>query len=161
MDHAALRAPRSLTLTSAAFQHGAPIPRRHSGHGDDTSPPLAWSGAPAGTKAFALVVDDPDAPRGTWTHWTAWDLPATTTRLDEGADVAKLGARQGVTSARTNGYHGPAPPSGTHRYFFRVFALSEPLALQEGAGIEDVWRALGERTLAWGELMGTFAHEPR
>lgn len=160
MTRDALRAPRTMTVRSPAFAEGAPIPRRHSGYAEDTSPPLEWSGAPADAKALAIIIDDPDAPVGTWTHWTVWDLPPGTTRLDEAADVTRLGARQGVTSDGTKGYHGPLPPSGTHRYFFRVFALSRPLGLGDGASIDDVWRAVGERALAWGEIMGTFTHEP-
>lgn len=156
LQQQALARPPTITVTSSAFAPGSPIPRVHSGHGDDSSPPLAWAGVPAEAKALAIVMDDPDAPMGTWTHWTAWDLKPTTTRLPADAKIVPLDGAEGLTSAKTTGHHGPAPPSGTHRYFFRVFALDAPLGLPAGASIDDVWRALGKHTLAWGELMGTF-----
>lgn len=138
---------------SPAFAEGQPIPRRHSCHGEDASPELRIAGVPPGAVALALVMDDPDAPRGTWTHWTAWDLPPTATRLREGEPAPGV---EGLTSAGEVGYHGPCPPSGTHRYVFRVFALDAKLGLPRGAGVEDVWAALERRVVAWGELMGTF-----
>lgn len=150
---AALRKPQTLHVTSPAFQPGQAIPRVHSCHGDDVSPELAIAGVPQGAAALALVVDDPDAPRGTWTHWTAWDLPAGTAALAEGKPAPGV---EGTTSSGEVGYHGPCPPSGTHRYFFRVFALDRKLGLPPGASVEDVWAALDKHVLAWGELMGTF-----
>lgn len=151
---AALRKPRTLTVTSPAFHEGQPIPREHSCHGEDASPELRIGGVPPGAVALALVMDDPDAPGGTWTHWTAWDVPPSTTVLPRGKPAPGV---EGTTSAGEVGYHGPCPPSGTHRYFFRVFALDGRLGLPRGAPVGDVWGALGSRTLAWGELMGTFA----
>ena len=150
----ALRKPRTLTVTSPSFSNGQLIPRKHSCHGEDSSPELRIAGVPSGTVALALVMDDPDAPRGTWTHWTAWDLPPGATTLPEGKPAPGV---EGITSADEVGYHGPCPPSGTHRYFFRVFALDDKLGLPRGAPVEEVWAALGKRTLAWGELLGTFA----
>lgn len=152
----ALRAPRSIGLRSVAFQHGKQIPREFSGHGDDISPPLEWTGVPNNAQALAIVVDDPDAPGGTWTHWTAWNLPTRIESLEAGVKVIPLGGGEGRTSAGTSGYHGPKPPSGTHRYFFRLFALDRQLDLPPNAPVEDVWRALSTHTIAWGELVGTF-----
>lgn len=144
------------TLTSPAFRDGQPVPREFTCQGRDTSPALAWTGAPAGTVGFALVLDDPDAPRGTWTHWTWWDLPATVTSLPAGVDVGRLGATEGTTSARSVGYHGPCPPSGRHRYIFTVHALREPLRLARGASIADVHAALNAKSLASCRLLGTY-----
>ncbi len=147
----------SLVVTSPAFAQGAPIPRAYSCQGSDRLPPLEISGLPNGTKSLAIIVDDPDAPRGTWTHWTVWDLPATTTRIPEGFDPGAVSAHQGTTSAGSVGYHGPCPPSGTHRYLFRVFALKGALGLPEGASVQAVRDGVARLALAQGELMGTYA----
>ncbi len=146
----------AFTLTSPAFRDTQPVPREFTCQGRDTSPALAWSDAPVGTAAFALVLDDPDAPGGTWTHWTWWDLPVATLSLAAGADVGRLGAVEGTTSARSVGYHGPCPPSGRHRYIFTLHALREPLRLARGASIADVRAALKSKSLAWCRLMGTY-----
>lgn len=149
----ALRAPRSMSVRSPHFREGGPIPREFSGHGDDVSPTLELTGIPPQARSLAIIVDDPDAPRGTWTHWTAWNFAPGTTRIERGMK----GPVEGRTSAGTTGYHGPAPPSGTHRYFFRVFALDGMLDLKANASIEDVWKEVGAHAIAWGETMGTFA----
>lgn len=158
MDALHARAAKTLVLASPAYKQGEPIPERYTCKGADVSPPFSISGVPPAAKALALILDDPDAPRGTWTHWTAWNIPTKVVRLDEGADLSKSGARQGVTSAGSIGYHGPCPPSGTHRYFTRLYALKEPLPLGEGATRAQLDKALDGKVLAWGELMGTFAH---
>lgn len=152
-------APQSLSLTSSAFRHGEPIPREFTCQGDDVSPPLAWAGVPREARALALVMDDPDAPRGTFTHWTWWDAPADAKSLAKGEPAAKLGAKEGRTDFDATGYGGPCPPTGSHRYFFRLYALREPLGLPAGARVADVWKALDGRVLAWGELMGTYRKE--
>lgn len=151
--HAALLKPRTLSVESPAFQEGQPIPRKYSCHGEDASPELRIGGVPPGAAALALVVDDPDAARGTWTHWTAWDVPASTTVLPEGKPAPGV---EGTTSSGGVGYHGPCPPSGTHRYYFRVFALDAKLSLPRGASVDEVWTALENHAIAWGERMGTF-----
>src|SRR5213593_2805739 len=117
-----------MEIKSQAFPQGGPIPARYTCDGQDVSPPLSWSGAVAGTKSFALIADDPDAPAGTWVHWVLWNLPATVSELPE--NVAKVetldlgGARQGRTDFRRPGYGGPFPPPGpAHRYFFKLYAL--------------------------------------
>lgn len=146
----------AFTLTSPAFQEGQPIPRQFTCQGPDKSPVLSWSGAPPATRFYAMVMDDPDAPRGTWTHWTWWDLPAATTSLPEGADVSKLAAIQGTTSARSVGYHGPCPPSGRHRYVFTLHALVEPLGLKKGASVSDLQAALKTKSVGKAQLLGTY-----
>lgn len=151
-----LRAPRSMSLHSVAFSHGKQLAREYTGYGEDVSPPLEWRGVPPHTKALAIVVDDADAPGGTFTHWTLWNLPARIEAIEGGAKVLHLGGMQGRNDFGTVGYRGPKPPSGTHRYFFRIFALDRPLDLGAGAAPDDVWRALGGHTIAWGELVGTF-----
>ena len=149
-------------LTSSAFEPGADIPGRFTCDGADVSPALAWNEPPAGTKAFALVVDDPDAPRGTWTHWLLWNLPGAARALPEG--VAKTtqgpeGARQGQNDFRRPGYGGPCPPPGAaHRYFFRLIALDGELDLAPGADRTAFDRALAARkVLAIAELMGRYS----
>src|SRR5262245_28348362 len=116
-----------MRLTSPAFTDGNPIPRQHTGDGADSSPALAWDDVPAGTGAFALVCDDPDAPRGTWVHWVLYNLPADARDLPQGVPATPTlpsGARQGKNDFGRIGYGGPAPPRGkAHRYFFRLVAL--------------------------------------
>lgn len=150
------------TLTSSAFAPGARIPTRHTCDADDLSPPLAWSDPPEGTESLALISDDPDAPVGTWVHWVIFDIPATVRSLPEGLSTAGdpdslAGARQGTNDFRRLGYGGPCPPSGTHRYFFRLYALDTALGLKPGASRADVDRAMSGHILAEAELMGKYS----
>ncbi len=162
-----LEALVALIVTSGAFASGAGIPSKYTCDGADTSPALAWSGAPAGTAAFALIADDPDAPSGTWVHWVLFNLPASSTALPEG--VAKTdapaglgGALQGRNDFRRVGYGGPCPPPGKlHRYFFKVYALDATLPLKAGATKQDVERAMRGHVLGEGSLMGTYARRGR
>ena len=150
----------SLTITSSAFSQGAAIPVQYSCKGRDVSPPLAWSDPPAGTKSFALIVDDPDAPVGTWVHWVLYNIPPTARGLPEAsATEAALadGSLNGRTSAGSPGYHGPCPPSGTHRYFFKLYALDSMLSLPSSADKARLLEAVQGHILAQGELMGTFS----
>lgn len=140
----------SLTVTSSAFAEGGSIPSRHTCDADDVSPPLAWSGAPDGTAAFALIVDDPDA-RG-WIHWLVADLPAESEGLDEGSSAGT----QGQNDFRRPGWGGPCPPSGSHRYAFEVFALSEPLGLAPGFTADELRDAMEGRVLASGKLTASY-----
>lgn len=153
----ALRAPRGIGVHSVAFQHGKQIPREFTARGDDINPPLAWTGLPSSAQAIAIVMDDPDAPGGTFTHWTVWNLPPRLEGIEGGAKVIPLGGIEGRNSAGTTGYVGPDPPSGTHRYVFRVFALEKFLDLPPNAPIDDVWKQLSSRVVSWGELVGTFS----
>ena len=150
----------SLKLTSTAFQPGGTIPKKFTCDGPDVSPALAWSEAPAGTKSFALIMDDPDAPVGTWVHWVLYDLPAGMHELAEGVTKQEElpdGARQGRNDFRRIGYGGPCPPAGpAHRYFFKLYALDQKLGLKAGATKADVEKAMKGHILAQGELMGRY-----
>ena len=147
-----------IRVTSSAFEHGASIPARHTCDGADESPPLAWEAGPARTASYALIMDDPDAPAGTWVHWVAWNLPGTA--LPAGvAKTAELadGTRQGKNSWPKVGYGGPCPPSGQHHYSFRVYALDEQLALVPSTDADDLRAAMRGHVLAEGELVGVYA----
>lgn len=151
------------TITSPAFEPGQPIPRQFTCEGADISPALDWSGVPGGTKSYALVCDDPDAPVGTWVHWVIYNLPGSLTGLPENVvkteTVAALGgARQGVNDFRRIGYGGPCPPPGhgTHHYHFRLYALDDQLALGPGATRSDLEAAMEGHVLGQTELIGTY-----
>jgi Raf kinase inhibitor-like YbhB/YbcL family protein len=150
----------TLSLSSSAFTAGASIPVQYSCKGRDVSPPLAWTNSPANTKSFALIMDDPDAPMGTWVHWVLFNIPSGTNSLPEA--VAPGGQRpdgslQGRNSSGNSGYNGPCPPSGTHRYFFKLYALDALLDLSSGADKGRLSKAMEGHILAQGELMGTFS----
>ncbi len=145
-----------MRLTSSAFREGGSIPAKYTCKGTDTQPPLEFHDVPRVAKALALVVDDPDAPVGLWTHWTVWDLAPTMKGIPEGAGVVGHGI-EGLTTEKKIGWHGPCPPSGTHRYFFRLYALNQQLGLTRGAPIDAVKAAIKAHTIAAAELMGTFA----
>ena len=150
----------SLELTSAAFTRGAAIPRQYTGDGPDVSPPLKWTDPPGGTKSFAVICDDPDAPMGTWVHWVIYGIPPETRELAEGVaktETLASGAKQGVTDFRSVGYGGPAPPPGKPpRYFFKLYALDTELSLGPRMRKKDMVKAMEGHILAQGELMGTY-----
>lgn len=144
----------AITLTSSAFSEGGTIPKKHTCDGEDVSPALNWSGIPEGTKSLALIMDDPDAPAGTWVHWVLYDLPPDLTGLPEG--TRGLGV-EGMTSFREPGYGGPCPPRGKpHRYFFKLYALDKILGLKAGVTKGDLEKAMQGHVLAQGQLMGTY-----
>jgi Raf kinase inhibitor-like YbhB/YbcL family protein len=148
-------------ITSPAFAKGESIPSDFSCDGRDISPALTWTEPPAGTQSFALIMDDPDAPMGTWVHWVLYNIPASTRNLTEGTPTdPKLsdGSLQGKTSAGSTGYHGPCPPSGTHHYFFKLYALDTMLSLSAKADKKELLAAMEGHILANAELMGTFKH---
>jgi Raf kinase inhibitor-like YbhB/YbcL family protein len=146
----------SIHITSTAFEEGQPIPKKYSADGPNVSPPLAWDAPPAGTKSLALVCEDPDAPRGTWTHWVLFNLPAETRKLEEGAKLPG-GAVQGTNDFGKLGYGGPSPPPGKpHRYFFKLYALDTQLDLPAGARRQQLLDAVKGHVLAEGQLMGTY-----
>lgn len=151
----------SFVLVTKAFPKGGDIPSKYSCSGEDVSPSLSWSGAPAETKSFALIVEDPDAPSGTFTHWIVYDLPAATRQLPENVsrtDDLSGGGRQGRNDFHRVGYGGPCPPPGRpHRYFFKLYALNAALNLPAGASKREVESAMRSRILAQAELMGKFA----
>ncbi len=150
----------NIQITSTAFSEGEPIPAKYTCQGSDISPPLKWTNAPANTKSLALIMDDPDAPMGTWVHWVLYDLPANTVELPE--DVAKTqfiagNAKQGLNTWPRLGYGGPCPPPGkSHRYFFKLYALDVMLDLKPGATKKDLLKAMEGHVLAEGQLMGTY-----
>ena len=145
----------AFAVASPAFANGEPIPERFTVDGANVSPPLAISNPPEGTVTFALVVDDPDAPRGTWVHWVAWNLPATTREISEGSLPA--GAVEGRNSWGRTGYGGPSPPSGTHRYHFKLYAVDDWLQLPRSTDKIALIEALEGRVLARAQLTGTYS----
>jgi Raf kinase inhibitor-like YbhB/YbcL family protein len=149
-----------MKLISTTFKPGHPIPLECTCDGDDRSPQLAWSEIPVETRSFALVSDDPDAPRGTWVHWVLFNLSAEAVELAPGVpQVPELpsGARQGVNDSGKIGYSGPCPPPGKpHRYFFRLYALDSALNLQPGVPRSELDRAKAGRVLAEATIMGTY-----
>lgn len=148
-----------IKVSSQAFQEGGMIPRKYTCDGDDVSPPLAWTGIPDGAKTIALIGDDPDAPMGTWVHWVLFNLPASVKELAEAVPPDKelpSGAKQGRNDFRRIGYGGPCPPGGTHRYYFKLYALDSALNLPPGASKADVVKAMQGHVLAEGQLMGKY-----
>ena len=153
------------TLSSSAFASGGAIPKRYTCDDANVSPPLVWSGAPAGTKSFALIVDDPDAPdpaapKRVYVHWVLYDIPATVAELAEGEARASSvsGAHDGLNDDKGRGYTGPCPPIGRHRYFHKLYALDALLGdLGAEAQKADVERAMAGHVLATAELMGTYS----
>jgi Raf kinase inhibitor-like YbhB/YbcL family protein len=150
----------TLAISSPDFPPGGDIPRKYTCDGADASPALSWSGAPEGTRSFALIAEDPDAPAGTWVHWVYYDLPASTGGLPENVgkvDEPPTGGHQGRNDFRRVSYGGPCPPPGKpHRYFFRIFALDRTLDLEPGATRKEVERAMQGHVLAQAELMGKY-----
>ena len=144
-----------MVLHSEAFAPGAEIPRLYTCDGSDTAPPLAWSAIPAGTKSLALVVDDPDAPGGTWVHWIVYNLPPSAASLSAGEALPK-GARQGLNGWKKAAYGGPCPPSGRHRYSHRLYALDTVLPDVPGMNKATLEQAMHDHVLAQAELVGTY-----
>jgi Raf kinase inhibitor-like YbhB/YbcL family protein len=147
-----------LQLITPAFSEGGAIPRRHTCDGADLSPALEWSGEPDGVRSFALIVDDPDAPSGTFNHWLLWDVPASIHSLPEGFKPGQTG-RSGANDFGRLGYSGPCPPRGhgPHRYFFKLYALAvDTLNVPEGARRPSLERALRGNVLGEAQLMGRY-----
>jgi len=158
----ATEATMSLELTSDAFMSGQSIPAKYACTGRNISPALAWNEPPSGTQSFALIVDDPDAPMGTWVHWVLFNISADSRSLQEdlpitGKNVDPNAIFVGKNSSGNIGYDGPCPPSGTHRYFFKLYALDTVISLLPGATKEQMLREMDGHILAQGELMGTFS----
>ena len=150
----------ALSLSSTAFKEGGQIPQKYTCDGQDVSPLLAWDEPPQGTKSFALIVDDPDAPVGVFTHWVLFNLPAIARQLPEAVPTQNQlqdGALQGKNDFRRIGYGGPCPPSGRpHHYRFILYALDKPLDLKAGASKKEVLDAMKGHLLAQGQLTGTY-----
>jgi Raf kinase inhibitor-like YbhB/YbcL family protein len=148
-------AESNIGVNSSAFSPGAKIPPQFSCKGANVNPPLEFHDVPAGAKSLALVIEDPDAPSGLFTHWIIWNIAPTAAQIAEKS--VPSGAVQGTNDFGKSGYGGPCPPSGTHRYFFRVIALDRVLDLRSGTKRAEFDKAIGGHTLARGELMGRFS----
>lgn len=149
----------AIKLTSPVFPEGGMIPKQYTCDGANISPPLAWSGVPESTKTLALVCDDPDAPGKTWVHWVLYDLPASSKELPEKVlPQQKLtsGGTQGTNDFRKTGYSGPCPPSGTHRYFFRLYAVDTETQLKPDATKEELLEAIEGHIVGQGQLIGKY-----
>ncbi|MFZ5801133.1 MAG: YbhB/YbcL family Raf kinase inhibitor-like protein [Candidatus Omnitrophota bacterium] len=150
-----------MEIKSPAFAENEVIPKKYTCQGEDISPQLEWDAAPVGTKSFALICDDPDAPAGTWTHWTLFNIPADKNGLEEGFGITRKefadGIRQGQTDFGGVGYHGPCPPPGKfHRYFFKLYALDILLELPAGVARENLEVAIQGHILAEAQVMGRY-----
>ena len=149
----------SLKISSTAFQDGGLIPSKYTCDGANVSPPLDWSGLPGNTKSLVLIVDDPDAPARTWVHWVVYGIPPSQLQLPEGVKpgpVLSSGGRQGVNDFEKTGYGGPCPPSGTHRYYFKLYALDADVSLKEGATKKDLEQFMEGHILTHAEIMGRY-----
>ncbi len=147
-----------ISISAEAFKDGETIPAKYTCDGKDVSPALSWKGIPAGAKSIALIMDDPDAPGGTFVHWVLFNIPAGTQKLPEGVtrnETLGDGSRQGMTDFGRIGYGGPCPPK-SHRYYFRIYALDAMLSLQPGATKKQLENAMKGHILAQGELMGRY-----
>ncbi len=148
-----------MEVLSSAFDDGAMIPKKYTCDDIDISPPLKWSMVPDGTKTFAIICDDPDAPMGTWVHWVLFNLPANINELSEDVpplEILPNGAKQGRNDFGKIGYGGPCPPGGTHRYYFKIYALSEELKADAGITKSELLKAMEGHILSEGQLMGRY-----
>jgi len=151
-----------IIIESSAFQEGGMIPLKYTCDGINVSPPLKWSDPPEGTKSLALISDDPDAPMGIWVHWVVYNIPPALKEFPENIPSSKVvdsGAIQGTTDFGRIGYGGPCPPSGTHRYFFKLYALDDKLNLDPGATKQQVVDAMKGHVIAGGQLMGRYKRQ--
>ena len=147
----------TLRISSTAFTHNGRIPSKYTCDGADVNPPLIMENVPNGANSLALIVDDPDAPAGTWVHWVVWNIRPSTKEIRENS--VPEGASQGITDFRRQKYGGPCPPSGTHRYFFKLYALDAMLTLGANAGKPAVERAMQGHILAQTELIGLYSRK--
>ncbi|HZS19043.1 MAG TPA: YbhB/YbcL family Raf kinase inhibitor-like protein [Candidatus Udaeobacter sp.] len=148
----------NMKITSSAFQQGGNIPSKYTCDGADTSPPLQIADTPASAKSLVLIVDDPDAPTGLFTHWIAWNIPAETNAIAEGSTPQGV---RGTNDFGKSGYGGPCPPAGTHRYYFRILALDRQLDLPPGSRRTQLDAAVKGHVVAQGELMGRYSKRNR
>lgn len=146
-----------MELTSPAFNHEGNIPAKYSCDGDNISPPLEIKDVPEAARSLALIMDDPDAPGGTFVHWTVWNIPANTSRVEEGSLPPE--AQAGMTSFGKAGYGGPCPPDGEHRYYFKLYALGGDIYLDPSATKEDLEKAMEPLILEKAELMGYYERQ--
>ena len=152
----------TISVSSSAFQEGGMIPAKYTCDGDDLSPPLQWADVPEGARSIALICDDPDAPMGTWVHWVMWNVPPSVGDLAEGVPPKPElpdGSRQGISDFGRPGYGGPCPPSGTHRYYFTIYALDATLDLPASARKADLVKAMKGHVVAEGQLMARYRRQ--
>lgn len=150
---------KKMEIKSSVFENNGMIPSKYTCDGEDVSPPLVWSGIPEGAKSLALISDDPDAPMGTWVHWVMYNIPPSVTELKEGFPKEKKlhdGTLQGITDFKRVGYGGPCPPSGTHRYFFKLYALNKKVSLDPGATKKQLLDAIKDSVVAECQIMGKY-----
>jgi len=150
----------NIIVKSDSFSDGGMIPAKYTCDGANISPQLSWDNAPKGTKSFVLICEDPDAPMGTFTHWVLYDIPADVHELPENLPKDKIlpnGAKQGITDFKKVGYGGPCPPDGTHRYYFKLYALDTLLNLEPALKKEDILKAMNGHILAQGQILGKYA----
>lgn len=143
---------KELKIKSSAFEHNGLIPKKYTCDGEDVNPPLSIEGIPEGTQSLALIVDDPDAPMGTWDHWIVWNITPTKD-LEENS----IPGVEGMNDFRKHSYGGPCPPGGTHRYFFKVYALDTKLNLSANSKKKDLEKAMQGHIVAKGELVGRYS----
>ena len=143
-----------MKISSPAFEANQMIPPKYTCDGENINPPLQIADVPANTKSLILISDDPDAPMGTWVHWTMWNIPPETNEIGENS--VPMGAVEGITSFGNKGYGGPCPPSGTHRYFFKLYALDAMLDLSQSAKASDIEKAMKSHILDNSELIGLY-----
>ena len=147
----------AFTISSTAFKNNEMISNQYTCDGQDKSPALMWSNVPEGTKSFVLICDDPDAPNGTWVHWVLFNIPTTVISLEENIQHFPENVKQGNNSWNRTGYGGPCPPSGTHRYFFKLYALDTMLNLPEGSNKSTIETAMKNHVLEQASLIGKYA----
>lgn len=147
----------NMRLTSSAFENNSLIPAKYTCDGENISPPLSISGAPSEAKDLVLIVDDPDAPKSTWVHWTVWNIDPATDEIKEGS-IPK-DAREGLTSFDEVGYGGPCPPSGTHRYRFKLFALNEPIRFTTPVKLYELEAMMDGKIIDKAELIGLYGRK--
>ena len=161
---AACAATGDLVVTSPAFDDGGMMPDRYAYRGENVSPPIWWSNVPQSAKTVAIICDDPDAPGGSWVHWIIFNIPSASGGTPEGVPHGEAlpgGIRQGMNDFRKIGYDGPAPPSGTHRYYFNVYVLDRKIDIRPGSSAKDILAAMEGHILAKGSLMGRYAAKDR
>lgn len=146
-----------MKIESSAFKNGEPIPKKYTCDAEDINPPLSITDIPPHAVSLALIVDDPDAPGGTWVHWTVWDIAPAVTEIPENA-IPDRGI-EGYTSAHSPGYRGPCPPSGLHRYFFKVYALNARMNLPQTAHADELLKMMHGHIVADAKYMGTYTRE--
>ena len=148
---------KNMQITSPEFRNNQSIPAKFTCDGDNVNPELNIAEVPAEAKSLVLIMDDPDAPMGTWIHWTAWNIDPSIDKIEE--NTFPIGSVQGITSSNKSGYGGPCPPSGTHRYFFKVYALDTKIDIEANSGVTLLEKTIEPHVIAKAELIGLYSRE--